>query len=67
MYFSFDRITSTHMPKRKKIDTHHFFVSRFIWLSGYKSYENVWAELKTMGDEVDTLVDKNTLGGIQFG
>jgi len=55
------------MPKRKKIDTHHFFVSRFIWLSGYKSYENVWAELKTMGDEVDTLVDKNTLGGIQFG
>ncbi|KAG9325494.1 hypothetical protein KVV02_007525 [Mortierella alpina] len=34
---------------------------------GYKSYENVWAELKTMGDEVDTLVDKNTLGGIQFG
>ncbi|KAF9281064.1 hypothetical protein BGZ68_006860 [Mortierella alpina] len=34
---------------------------------GYKSYENVWAELKTMGDEVNTLVDKNTLGGIQFG
>ncbi|KAF9966654.1 Tetratricopeptide repeat protein 39B [Mortierella alpina] len=34
---------------------------------GYKSYENVWTELKTMGDEVDTLVDKNTLGGIQFG
>jgi len=34
---------------------------------GYKSYENVWTELKTMGDEVDSLVDKNTLGGIQFG
>ncbi|KAF9570458.1 Tetratricopeptide repeat protein 39B [Mortierella alpina] len=34
---------------------------------GYKSYENVWAELKTMGDEVEALVDKNTLGGIQFG
>ncbi|GJJ71127.1 hypothetical protein EMPS_03477 [Entomortierella parvispora] len=34
---------------------------------GYKSYENVWAELKSMGDEVDSLVDKNTLGGIQFG
>ncbi|KAG0250315.1 tetratricopeptide repeat domain 39A [Mortierella polycephala] len=34
---------------------------------GYKSYENVWAELQSMGDEVNTLVDNNTRGGIQFG
>ncbi|KAF9918077.1 tetratricopeptide repeat domain 39A [Linnemannia zychae] len=34
---------------------------------GYKSYENVWLELKAMGEEVNDLVDKNTLGGIQFG
>ncbi|KAG0285498.1 tetratricopeptide repeat domain 39A [Linnemannia gamsii] len=34
---------------------------------GYKSYENVWLELKSMGDEVNTLVDNNTLGGIHFG
>ncbi|KAG0213532.1 Tetratricopeptide repeat protein 39B [Mortierella sp. GBA30] len=34
---------------------------------GYKSYENVWAELKSMGDGVNALVDNNTLGGIQFG
>ncbi|KAG0342164.1 Tetratricopeptide repeat protein 39B [Podila humilis] len=34
---------------------------------GYKSYENVWAEVKAMGDESDKLVDNNTLGGIQFG
>ncbi|KAG0229310.1 hypothetical protein BGW42_001650 [Actinomortierella wolfii] len=34
---------------------------------GYKSYENVWAEVKSMGAEAETLVDKNTLGGIQFG
>jgi hypothetical protein len=34
---------------------------------GYKSYENVWLELKSMGDQVDTLVDNNTLGGIHFG
>ncbi|KAF9191801.1 Tetratricopeptide repeat protein 39B [Haplosporangium sp. Z 767] len=33
----------------------------------YKSYENVWTELKSMGDQVNTLVDNNTLGGIQFG
>ncbi|KAG0376083.1 tetratricopeptide repeat domain 39A [Mortierella sp. AD032] len=34
---------------------------------GYKSYENVWLELKSMGDEVNSLVDNNTLGGIHFG
>ncbi|KAK3825093.1 MAG: hypothetical protein J3Q66DRAFT_326896 [Benniella sp.] len=34
---------------------------------GYKSYEFIWAELKSMGDEVNTLVDNNTLGGIYFG
>ncbi|KAI1314909.1 Tetratricopeptide repeat protein 39B [Mortierella claussenii] len=34
---------------------------------GYKSYENVWTELKSMGEEVNTLVDNNTLGGIYFG
>ncbi|KAF9584679.1 hypothetical protein BGW38_005600 [Lunasporangiospora selenospora] len=34
---------------------------------GYKSYEAVWAELKAMGDETDNIVDKHTLGGIQFG
>ncbi|KAF9159155.1 hypothetical protein DFQ26_006851 [Actinomortierella ambigua] len=34
---------------------------------GYKSYENVWSEVNGMGAESDTLVDKNTLGGIQFG
>ncbi|KAF9917811.1 Tetratricopeptide repeat protein 39B [Lobosporangium transversale] len=34
---------------------------------GYKSYENIWTELKSMGDEVNTLVDNNTLGGIYFG
>ncbi|KAI7822525.1 hypothetical protein BC939DRAFT_397920 [Gamsiella multidivaricata] len=34
---------------------------------GYKSYETIWAELKTMGDEANTLVDNNTLGGVYFG
>ncbi|KAI8353562.1 hypothetical protein B0O80DRAFT_386903 [Mortierella sp. GBAus27b] len=34
---------------------------------GYKSYESIWAELKSMGDEVNSLVDNNTLGGIYFG
>lgn len=34
---------------------------------GYKSYENVWAEIKNMGDEADKLVDNNTLGGVHFG
>ncbi|KAG0314538.1 Tetratricopeptide repeat protein 39B, partial [Dissophora globulifera] len=34
---------------------------------GYKSYENVWAEFKTMGNELNTLVDNNTRGGVYFG
>ncbi|KAF9940591.1 Tetratricopeptide repeat protein 39B [Modicella reniformis] len=34
---------------------------------GYKAYEAIWAELQSMGDEVNTLVDNNTLGGIYFG
>ncbi|KAI8595879.1 outer membrane protein Iml2/Tetratricopeptide repeat protein 39 [Dissophora ornata] len=34
---------------------------------GYKSYETVWTELKAMGDEANTLVDNNTLGGVYFG
>ncbi|KAF9430109.1 Tetratricopeptide repeat protein 39B [Podila epigama] len=34
---------------------------------GYKSYENVWTEIKNMGDESSHLVDNNTIGGIHFG
>ncbi|KAF9160248.1 tetratricopeptide repeat domain 39A [Mortierella sp. AD011] len=34
---------------------------------GYKSYETVWEEIQSMGDQATTLVDNNTLGGVHYG